>query len=114
MKRILFELSDRKTLTFRRSDMDYPDNRKKLLMAMKIFVFDVPPSFPQPTLSDLEEALACVPDSFGDYLAFGVQAREPEGERRRLQPTLTAAAREPGVNSGDNPVITDIDLMRLH
>jgi hypothetical protein len=117
-KHILFELpdfsphSDRKTVTFRRSDMDDPEVQKKLLLVIRLFLYQLPPTSAQPTSSELADALAGVPDSW-HYLAFTVQAREECGQRR-LRPTLSLAAREPGVNCGDNPVITDIDAESFH
>ncbi len=59
-------------------------------------------------LWDLE--LARVPEKFGDFLAFRVVA-EGEGEATA---DLFKAKREPGVNSGNNPLITSIRKTRIH
>ncbi len=115
-KRVLFELdlsSDpkRKTVMFRRSDMDDADNREKLLLLIKTVLFLQPPEFPHPTPSELEDALASVS---WEYIAYSVEELEPQDGRPRLGTTLARAAREPGVNSGRNPVINDIELQFRH
>ncbi len=91
--------------------MDDADNRDKLLLVIRTVLFAQPPSFPHPTPSELEDALTRVS---WEFVAYSVEALEPQEGRARLGTTLAPAAREPGVNSGDNPVITDIDSQFTH
>lgn len=92
-KYVLFEFLDRTTVTFRRSDMEYPDIRRQFLDVLLYFL-EV-----EMTEAELARTLVRVPEDWGDYL-----------ELRASRPTaaLLKAEREPGANSGKNPVITSI------
>jgi len=97
-KYVLFELLDRDTVAFRRSDMEFRDVRGQFLdLLLAIFGIDM-------TMRVWELELGRVPGDWGDFLAFQVGVR---GQSERTA-RLLKADREPGVNAGENPVITSI------
>jgi len=95
---VLFEFLDAVTVTFRRSDMEYPDIRRQFLELLRYFLGV------EMTAEEWWYTLARAPDDWGDFLGFSAG----EGENGRATATLFKAEREPGVNSGENGLITSI------
>src|SRR5580698_9440695 len=103
-KRVLFEFLDAETVTFRRSDMDYPDIRRQFLVLLSSFLGV------EMTADEWRSLLGRIPEDWGEYLGFHVE-RQGTGTSKA---TLFKAAREPGVNSGENAVITHIEERAKH
>jgi hypothetical protein len=102
---VLFEFIDGLAVTFRRSDMDYPDIRRQFLWLLKYFLaVDM-------NTRDWEYTLARIPEEWGDYIGFKLVRKTGPG---RAQGEVFKAEREPGVDSGENPVITSVDRTSEH
>lgn len=102
---VLFEFLDGLAVTFRRSDMDYPDIRQQFLWVLKYFLaVDM-------NTRDWEYTLARIPEEWGDYIGFKLVQKTGPG---RAQGMVFKAEREPGVDSGENPVITSVDRTSEH
>jgi hypothetical protein len=100
-KYVLFEFLDAATVSFRRSDMDYPDVRRQFLELLSFFLAV------EMTPEEWSHTLAQLPDEWGEYLGFGIGKRE----KSRVEATIFRVDREPGVNSGENTVITSIAIV---
>jgi hypothetical protein len=103
-KYVLFELLDPETVTLRRSDMDYPDIRRQFLVLLSSFLGV------EMTVNEWTLLLGRIPEEWGEYLGF----RAAHRGSGMATATIFKAAREPGVNSGENPVITSIEKRAKH
>jgi len=102
-KYVLFEFLDALSITFRRSDMEYPDIRRQLLELLRCLLgFQITPEA-------WARELACVPEDWGDFLGFRITVRG-----KRVTASVFRADREPGVNSGENAVITAVETIARH
>lgn len=95
---VLFEFLDRNTVTFRRSDMEFPDVRRQFLdLVLYLLGAELPARF-------WELELGRVPEEWGDFLALRVVVHS----KGKASADLFKAGREPGVDAGENPIITSI------
>ena len=102
-KYVLFEFLDGLAVTFRRSDMDYPDIRQQFLWLLEHFLAV------EMNSCDWEYTLARIPEAWGDYIGFKVVRKTGPG---RAEGMVFKAEREPGVDCGENPVITSVERTR--
>jgi len=101
-ERVLFEFLDKNAVTFRVSDMEYPEIRRQFRTLLLVFL--------GVNMSDAElfRALLGIPSDWGDFVGF------ERPRRGTMRATLFRAEREPGVNSGDNAVITRVGAQFTH
>lgn len=95
-KRVLFELLDKETVTFRLSDLEDPEIRGQFLLLLAVILRL------RITERELARLVCDIPEAWGDFVGL----RVPRSREEHV--SVFQADREPGVNSGNNAVITRI------